>query len=127
MFAMILGFLAKIGIGSIATKIADAYTAKQNATTDQAKIAAGERIKTLEARRDVMVAEGGSWLNPAMRAYIAFGPATYLFKIFIIDKVLGMGRTDPLSAELWQVVIYVLGFYFLVEGATTITRIAKRK
>ena len=47
MLALIFGFFAKIGIGTIATKIADAYTAKQNATTDREKIAADERIKTL--------------------------------------------------------------------------------
>lgn len=127
----IFAWLAKIGIGTIATKIAAAYEAKQKAKTDQAKVAADERIKTLEARRDVMVAEGHSPWNAGMRAFIAVGPALYLFKIFVIDKVvcppLGLAcRTDPLSPELWQVVTAVIGFYFLVEGGIAVTRIVKR-
>lgn len=127
MFITLFGFLAKLGIGSIASKIADAYMAKQDAKTQQERVAAEERIKTLEARRDVMVAEGGSRLNSLMRAFIACGPAVYLFKIFIIDKVLcSTCTTDPLSEPLWEVVRWVLGFYFLVEGGIAVARIAKR-
>lgn len=126
MLSLILGFLAKIGIGTIATKIAAAYEAKQTAQTDQAKIAADQRIRTLEARRDVMIAEGHFPINAAIRALIAVGPALYLSRIFIIDKVFGLGATDNLSPELWNVVTYVLGFYFLVEGAATVTRIIRR-
>lgn len=132
MIALILSFLAKIGIGTIATKIADAYAARADAETEQAKIAAEERIRGLEARRDVMIAEGRSPVNAIMRAFIAIGPALYLFKIFVIDKLacpaLGLAcRTDQLSPELWQVVTYVLGFYFLADTATAVTRIIKRK
>ena len=68
-----LGLLANLfgggAIGTIANKLADAYSAKQAALTDAARIEADAQIKTLEAQRDVLVAEaasGGpaSWIRP---------------------------------------------------------------
>lgn len=128
---MLFGFLG----GGVAKELASAYKAKQDAQSEQERIAAGERIDRLNAIRDVQIAEAGSRLNAAMRAFIALGPALYLFKIFAIDKiacpVLGlpgfMCRTDPLDANLWGVVTAVIGFYFLYEGGIGIARIVKRK
>ena len=122
MLAMIFGFLAKIGIGSIATKIADAYQAKQNAQTDREKIAADERIKMLEARRDVMVAEGNTPINAIIRALFALPVAIYYGKLFLWDKVLAWGATDPLSPDLQWTARIVIGFYFLYEGVKVIKR-----
>ena len=130
MFATVIGFLAKIGIGAIADRIAAAYEARERAPSDKDRVAADERIKTLETRRDVLVAESGSRINATIRAAIAMPVATILWKIFVYDKALGQwtgGRTDPLSPELWQVVMVVIGFYFLAETASTMTRIVKRK
>lgn len=97
-----------------------------------------ERVARTKAIADVQVAEGGrSILNPLMRFYIAFGPATYLFKIFVFDKVLcpplGLAcTTDPLSPELWDVVKATVGFYLLAEtgiatGRAIAGAIARRK
>lgn len=122
-----LAFLAKIGIGSIATKLAEAYTARQQAKTTAEQIAADERIKTLEAKRDVQIAEGGSPINAIIRALFAAPVALYYAKIFLWDKVLGLGVTDPLSPELHHVAQIVIGFYFVAEGGTMIARVMKRK
>ena len=127
----ILAWLAKIGIGGILGQLAQAYKAKQQAQTDQAKIAADERIANLNAIRDVQVAEAGSPINAIIRAFIAIGPAGYLFKIFAIDKLIcpvfgGACATDQLSPELWNVMWIVLGFYFLHSAITTTARIIKR-
>lgn len=105
----------------IASQIASAYEAKEQAKSDRARIEAEERIKTLEARRDVMVAEG-SPLNATIRALFAFPVAIYYGKIFLWDKVLGLGSTDPLSPELRQISAVVIGFYFLYEGAKIFRR-----
>ena len=43
----------------------------------------------------------------------------------IWDKVLGGltgGTTDPLSPELWRVVMVVIGFYFLYEATRAVVR-----
>ncbi len=86
------------------------YEAKQRATTDKEKIAADERIRALEARRDVLVAEGSSRINAIMRAGYGIPPMIYLGKLYVWDKVLGWGVTDPLSPELWNVLWTVVGF-----------------
>ena len=126
--SLIIGALT----GPVAAQLAAALKERQNATTEQARIAADERIRKLQAMRDVQVAEAGSRINAIMRFFIALGPAIYIFKIFAIDKVIcpalgGACRTDPLTPELWQVVTYVIGFYFLVEGGTMVARIVKRR
>lgn len=113
MLAALAAFLAKIGIGSIASKIADAYLAKQNAATEQERIAADERIKALEARRDVMIAEAGSPLNALIRLAFALPFVVYIGKLVLWDKVLGLGSTDPLSPMLENVMWTVVGFFFL--------------
>lgn len=117
-------------ISKIGEQIARYKIAAANATTDQAKVAAEERVKGLEAKRDVLVAEAAtSKVNGIMRAMLAAPVAVILWKVFVWDKALGQwtqGRTDALSPELWQVVTAVLGFYFLYEGAVGVTRILRR-
>ena len=124
-----LAFLAKLGIGSIVGQLAQAYTAKQNATTDQERIAVDERIKFLEAKSEVLVAEaahGGfqSWIRPLF----ALPFVLYNFKLVIWDKILGWGATDPLSDELFQIEMIVISAYFLTRTVEKVTtKVAKRK
>jgi hypothetical protein len=100
-------------LSTIASKIVEARIATANATTDREKIAAEERVKTLEQRRAVLVAESGSRLNSLMRAAYGVPPAIYLGKLYVWDKVLGWGVTDPLSPMMENVLWTVVGFYFL--------------
>lgn len=127
MFTAFLGFLAKIGIGSIVEKIAAAKIAAATAQTDQARLAAEERVKTLEARRDIQVAEAGSRINALVRLGFAAPPMIYLAKLYVWDKVLGWGVTDPLSDELSSVMWAVIGFYFISETTLGVSRIVRRK
>lgn len=102
-------------IARITDKIVELQLKKADAKTEQERVAADERVKTLEARRDVMVAEASLGINVWVRTAIAIGPTIYLLKIFIWDKVLKLGTTDALDTNLWQVVIAVIGFYFLYD------------
>ena len=101
-----------------------------NAQTEQERIASAERIKSLEARRDVMIAEAGvSRANIVVRTFLAAPVIFILWKLFIWDKALGdytHGHTDALSPEMWQIINIVIGFYFLYEGAIGVTRLIKR-
>src|ERR1700681_681326 len=123
MFAL-LGLIPGLfgAINGITAAISNERIAALNATTDQERVAAQERLTTLQARRDVMIAESAhSNINAWIRAMIALGPAIYLLKIFLFDKVLQSltgGSTDPLDPNLWVVVQTVLGFYFLFEAST---------
>jgi hypothetical protein len=123
MFASLLMWGAKLGVGTIVNKLAAAYQDKQNATTKQAEIAADERIKGLQARRDVLVAESTSPINAIVRTLFALPVAIYYGKLFLWDKVLAWGTTDALSIELQQVSWAIIGFYFVTE----VTRIIRRK
>lgn len=125
-------------INGITKSLSDAKIASIKAVTAEEKIHADERVVTLQARRDTMIAEAssGSRLNLIMRSVIATGPASVLLKIFLWDKVIGsfvgcsaaprgtcgIFTTDPLDANLWQVVSIVLGFYFLTEISVGVTR-----
>lgn len=128
------GFKALTGItdtiNGITKAIGDTKIAAINAKTTEERIAAEERVKTLEARRDLMVAEANvSKANVYTRTFIALPIGILFWKIFVWDKALGQwtqGRTDALDANLWQVITVVLGFYFLYEGATGIAKIIKR-
>jgi hypothetical protein len=125
-------------VDGITKAISDQKIAAINATTEKERIHANEMVLTLQARRDVMIAESAhSKINIWMRAAISVGPTSVLLKIFLWDKVIGsfvgcsqavkgtcgIFTTDPLDANLWQVIMVVLGFYFLADTSTIISRI----
>jgi hypothetical protein len=117
-------------INGITKAISDEKIALISATTQQEQIHAQERINTLQARRDVLVAESGNKINGLMRVVLATGPAFLLLKVFIWDKALGQwtgGHTDGLDPNLWNVIMAVIGFYFLYEVSTAVTRIIKSR
>ena len=100
----------------IAGAIADAYEAKQRASTDREKIRADERIKRLEARRDALNAAQGFSLTRWMQTLLALPFAVYIWKIVVWDKVFGLGATDPLSESMGWVMLSVISFYFAVSA-----------
>lgn len=128
-------------INHITDAISNEKIAGLNAKTQEEKIASDERVQTLSARRDVMIAEAGtSRLNIYIRSLIALGPASVLLKIFLWDKVVGSFAgcsgaepgtckvfvTDALDPNLWAVITAVVGFYFLTEVGLGVARIIKR-
>jgi hypothetical protein len=119
-------------INGITNAISNEKIAAITAKTQEEQIAANERVATLQQQRDVLIADSAhSNLDLYIRSFIAIGPACYILKIFLWDKVLGAwtnGSTDPIDGNLWQVVMVILGFYFLSATSTTIARIfASRK
>jgi hypothetical protein len=126
-------------INGVTKALSDAKIAAINATTEEAKIHADEQVSTLQARRDVLIAESasGSRINMIIRAGLALGPLGILLKVFLWDKVIGslvgcsqaapgtcgIFVTDPLDANLWQVITIVLGFYFVSEISLGAARI----
>jgi hypothetical protein len=135
MWGMILsGVRALTGLGeaitTISAAIADARIAAINAKTQEERIAAEERVKILQLRRDVLIGEASvSKANIFMRTLIAAPVAILFWKIFVFDKALGQwtgGSTEQLSPELWQVITVVTGFYFLYEGAVGVARLLSR-
>jgi hypothetical protein len=138
MLSFLLGLLGIIPkafstIDNITNAISNERITAIKAKTDEEKVAAEERAKALEARRDVMLSESKSPWNGLMRFLIALGPMVILNKIFIWDKTIGslqgcagqyaqaiegckIYRTDLLDPNLWWVLTAVVGFYFLAEA-----------
>lgn len=119
-FTILLGLVDPVT--RVINAIAKAREAETNAQTEQERIAAQERVKALEAQRDVLVAEGGSKINALVRAGFALPFMVYNGKLVLWDKVLGLGTTDPLSAELFQIEMVCIGFYFLHAIADRLKR-----
>jgi hypothetical protein len=114
MWNLLLGLVPGLltTVNGITTAISNERIAKISAATDQEKVEIDERIKTLEAQRDVLIADSThSNLDLTMRTILAAGPAFILAKIFMYDKV--FEGTTSLSPELWNVVMVTIGFYFL--------------
>ncbi len=116
-------------VNGITNAIANERLKLIQAKTDQEKIASQERINSLQAKRDVLVAESGnSKINAIIRGSIGASVAFVLGKIFVWDKALGdwtSGHTDALDPNLWNVVMAVIGFYFLYEASVNTARIIK--
>lgn len=110
------------GLDKITSAISDTYLKARQADNDGDKIRYEQYAKTLETRRDIMVAEAGNskwgWINPTIRAAFSMPVAVYYGKIFLWDKALGLGSTDPLSPDLTWTARTIIGFYFLYEAIT---------
>lgn len=123
-----LPFLSLIApVSGIIKEIAASRRAEAEAETHEAKIEAEERTEALKARRDVLVAESSTPLNAAIRGLFAVPVALYFAKLYLLDKVLGLGTTDPLSPILQEVAMIVIGFYFVSETAVRVAGVMRRR
>lgn len=125
MLTWLLSFLS----GPLLGKIVDAYKAKLDNAAKQdvlaVDLAKAELLAEIEARKaakEIIIAEQGRWYTAMIRPLIALPVAIYLGKIFVYDKVLGLGVTDPLDPNLWNVVMVIIGSYF---GGRSLEKVAQ--
>ncbi len=97
-------------VGRIGELIAKTKYQSTVAGNDREKIAADERVRTLELKRDSLVLD--PWA-PLVRLGFALPFVIYNIKLVLWDKLLGWGVTDPLSDHLMTVQLAAIGFYFL--------------
>jgi len=122
-------FLANLIGGPIVSGLIGAYKAKLAATntTDAqaadlaAKEIAGE-VALRQTEASIIRQEEGRWYTSLPRPMFAFIFIVYVGKCVIWDKVLGWGSTDPLSPELANIEMIVIGGYF---GGRTIEKVAR--
>lgn len=122
MFFKLLTWLSSGGIAAIGEQLNKAYDAKLKATNDHEKLQAEQDIARLEAQQAILLAEQGRWLTCWIRPVIALPFVVYLWKLVIYDKVLGWGTTDNLSTDLWQLMMVVVGAYFLTRPFESVLR-----
>jgi hypothetical protein len=101
------------GIAAIGEQLRAAYEIKLKAQTDTEKLEADKRIAELQSQQAVLIAEQGNWVTRWIRPAFAAPFVIYNAKVIVWDKVLGWGVTDPLSADLAQIQMILIGAYFL--------------
>lgn len=134
MFAMVLSWLGNLLGGPFAKAAVDAYRAKLSAENTSEKIAADLAARELavesreaELATQIVIAEQGRWYTALPRPLFAFAFIIYVWKVVVWDKVLGLGSTDPLSAEVAQWAMIVLTAYFGGRSLEKVARILGRK
>lgn len=112
-------FKAVFGSG-LSDQLRRAYEAKLKATNDSEKLAAEIQINSLDARLKSQINSGRivaliqlAWVAPFI---------IYNAKLVVWDKVLGWGVTDPLSPELYNLQMIMVGFFFLTTTIKGITK-----
>lgn len=122
MFPTILSLVLG-ALPTVISQIAKAKVDLANAETEQEKIAANERIKALEARRDVLLKETDTpWNNIARFLFVAPVAAYWSWTIVWDKLVCSNCSTDPLAAWQMNIIYVILGYYFL----TDLTKLWKR-
>lgn len=106
----------------ISEKLVAAYAEKQNAQTEQQRIAAEERIHTLEAQKAVILQGQSDPFERWVRIGFAAPFVVYNAKLLVWDKILGWGVTDGLGPELATIQSIVIGGYFLTSIAKRFSR-----
>ena len=122
-------WLASFITGPIINGLISAYKAKlaaQNTTDAQAtQLAIAEiqgEVAARQAETSLLRQEQGWWLTALPRPMFAFIFVIYVGKCVLWDKVLGWGSTDPLSPELANIEMIIIGGYF---GGRTIEKVAR--
>jgi hypothetical protein len=134
MFATILGLLGNLIGGPFAKAAVDAYRAKLSAENTSEKITAdlaarelGVEQREAELANRAVIAEQGRWYTALPRPLFAFAFVIYAWKVVVFDKVLGLGRTDPLTGDVAQWAMIVLTAYFGGRSIEKVARILARK
>lgn len=115
----LLGLFPKFILQDIAGQLADAYRSKLAAQNDETRIEAEIAIKRLEAHQAIILQEQRHWMTRWIRPAFALPFIIYNGKIILWDKVLGLGSTDNLSSEYWQLQMVIFGAYFLTRPFET--------
>lgn len=125
MWTLLISLFSKLvgsSLSSVSKDLKEAYQSKLSAQNDTERIAADERIKLLEARKDSILAAQSDPYERWVRIGFALPFVAYVNKVVFYDKVLGWGVTDPLSADLKQLLWVVVGGFFVDITAKGVIR-----
>jgi hypothetical protein len=114
-----LGWLVSLinPVRSITEQLVKWKLKQADAKTEQARIEAEVEIATLEAQKQVVLAEQSNFFTRMVRPLWAFAFIIYTWKIVVWDKVLGWGVTDPLDKNMWGLMMVIAGAYFISRSA----------
>ncbi len=124
----ILSWLGSLLGGPFVKAAVEAYRAKldveNNADARTADLAARELAveqREAELSQQLVVAEQGNRIARLVRPLFAVPFIVYVWKIVVWDKVMALGSTDPLGADMTSLMTTVVAAYF---GGRTIEKVA---
>ena len=129
MWMTIISFLG----GPVIKGLIDAYQAKLAAGNTSERIAADLAAGEIAAQQNdvktaasIVIAEQDHWYTACIRPLMALPFIIFTWKIIVVDKVLKMGTTDALDANMWGVYMAVVVAYFGGRSIEKVARILKR-
>lgn len=79
-------------------------------------------IAARSAAKEIIIAEQGRWFTAIIRPLFALPFVIFIFKVVVWDKVLGLGSTDAIDPNMWEILKAIIYSYF---GLAAVDRIAK--
>ncbi|MBB4305544.1 hypothetical protein GGD81_004624 [Rhodobium orientis] len=115
MLKLVLSWLT----GGVADRLVDAYRAKLEASNDAERIAADVRIKKLEARRDLALAESGYFWSATRLGRLLFAvPLGLWYAAGVLDSIFFFDwNVAALPPQFWSIAEIVIPSLFLSETA----------
>lgn len=116
-------------ITKITGQIADTRVRLAQEQNSERRIELEERAKSLEMKRDVLVAESRDPTNRLIRALMALPVVLWLWKTVVFDVVLHrwlQWSTPELPEQLTYIMMTIIGFYFVDTLAARWERRARR-
>ena len=113
----IIGWAAKIGIGTIARQLIEAKSNRESAETEREKLQWNAKIAGLEARLVLQQSETLP-LGELTRFFIAVPFVIHINKVVLVDPIVCplfdlTCTTDPLGAVYQGIMATVVAFFFL--------------
>jgi hypothetical protein len=108
-------------VAAYQAKLAAAGTKDAKATELAIAEIQGE-IAARSAAKEVIIAEQGHWYTAVIRPLFALPFVIFIWKVVVVDKVLGLGVTDPIDPMMRDVLQAIIYSYF---GLAAVDRIAK--
>lgn len=100
-------------IGKIGEQLAEAYAKQQDQLTERERIKNDFLIEQMQMRQALLLEEQKHRLTRWIRPAFAYPLAFYLGKIWVWDKALGWGASDPVDENLLWVMTAIISFYFV--------------
>lgn len=112
-----LGTILSWLTGGVADRLLEAYQAKLNATNDSERIAAEQRIASLQAQRDLAVTEAGYFWSATRLGRLLFVlPLGLWYAAGIFDSIfLFDWNVAALPPQFWSIAEIIIPALFLSE------------
>jgi hypothetical protein len=112
-------------VAAYKAKLAAAGTQDAKATELAIAEIQGE-IAARSAAKEIIIAEQGHWYTAIIRPLFALPFVIFIWKVVVVDKVFGLGVTDPIDPMMKDVLQAIIYSYFGLAAVDRIAKVFKR-